>query len=106
MFPLATSQNLTCLVVTREVLFDAILRNDIRLSALKAVLNLEAASVMMFGMISVTATGPLVRLHGEINATVYKEILKKHFALDLRTAFNQPADSCKITPRLTQQGWL
>ena len=32
---------------------------------------------MVFSMISV-ATGPLVRLHGKIKATVYKEILKKH----------------------------
>ena len=29
---------------------------------------------MVFGMISVARTGPLVRLHSKINATVYKEI--------------------------------
>ena len=35
--------------------------------------------------------GPLVRLHSKINATVYKEILKKHVVPNLRTAINQPA---------------
>ena len=45
---------------------------------------------MVFSMISVAGTGPLVRIHGKINATVYKEILKKHVP-NLRTAINQPA---------------
>ena len=35
----------------------------------------------------------LVRLHGKINATVYKEILKKHVVPNLRIAINQPAIS-------------
>ena len=34
-------QNLTCSVVTRDGSFDAVQRNDIHLSALKAALNLE-----------------------------------------------------------------
>ena len=42
----------------------------------------------MFGMISAAGTGTLIRLHGKINTTVYKEILKKH-VLNLRIAFNQ-----------------
>ncbi len=46
---------------------------------------------MVFGMISTAGTGPLVRLHGKINAAVYKEILKKHVVPNLRTAINQPA---------------
>ena len=29
----------------------------------------------MFGMISDTGTGPLVRLHGKINATVDKHVI-------------------------------
>ena len=29
---------------------------------------------MVFGMISVAGTGPLVRLHGEINTTAYRDI--------------------------------
>ena len=44
---------------------------------------------MVFGMISATGIGPLVRLHGKINATVYKDILKKHVP-NLRTTINQP----------------
>ena len=44
----------------------------------------------MFGMISAAGTGTLVRLHGKINTTVYKEILKKHVP-NLRTSINQPA---------------
>ena len=43
---------------------------------------------MVLGMISAAGTEPLVRLHGKISATVYKEILKKH-VLNLRTAINQ-----------------
>ena len=45
---------------------------------------------MVFDLISASGTGPLVRLHGKINATVYKKILKKH-VLNLRTAIDQPA---------------
>ena len=45
---------------------------------------------MVFGMISAAATELLVRLHGKINATVYKEILKKHVP-NLRTVINQTA---------------
>ena len=29
-------------------------------------------------MISAAGPGPLVRLHGQINASVYKELLKQH----------------------------
>ena len=42
-------------------------------------------------MIYAASIGPLVRLHGKINATVYKEILKKHVVPNLRTVINQPA---------------
>ena len=45
---------------------------------------------MVFGMISAAGTGPLVRLHGKINATVCKKTLKKPVP-NLRTAINQPA---------------
>ena len=44
-----------------------------------------------FGMISTTGTGPLAKLRGKINTTVYKEILKKHVVPNLRTVLNQPA---------------
>ena len=45
---------------------------------------------MMFVMISLGGTGLLVRTHDKINATVYKELLKKHVVPNLRTAINQP----------------
>ena len=45
---------------------------------------------MVFGMISAAGIGSLVSLLGRINATVYKEILKKHVP-NLRTVINQPA---------------
>ena len=46
---------------------------------------------MVFGMISFAGTGPLVKQHSKINATVYKEILKMHNVPYLRTAISQPA---------------
>ena len=46
---------------------------------------------MVFSIISAAGTGPLVWLHGKINVTVYKKILKKHVVPNLRTAINQPA---------------
>ena len=46
---------------------------------------------MVFGMISVAGTGPLVGLHSKIDTAVYKEILKKYVVPNLRTAINQPA---------------
>ena len=45
----------------------------------------------MFVIISEAGTGPLVRLHGKINANVYKEMLKKRVEPNLRNAINQPA---------------
>ena len=56
----------------------------------KTSIKFGGGSVIVFGMISTADTGPLVRLHGKINITVYKEILKKH-VLNLRTAINQLA---------------
>ena len=56
----------------------------------KSSVKVGGGSVMVFGMISVACTGTLLRLHGKINATVYKEILKKLVPI-LRTAINQPA---------------
>ena len=46
---------------------------------------------MVLGIISTAGTGPLVWLHGKINAIVFKGILKKHVASNLRTAVNQPS---------------
>ena len=47
--------------------------------------------MVVFGMMSAAGTGPLLVRHGKINATVYKEILKKHVEPSLRRTINQPA---------------
>ena len=57
----------------------------------KSSVTFRGGSVMVFGMFSTAGTGPLVRLHGKINATVYQEILKKHVVPNLRTAINPSA---------------
>ena len=49
----------------------------------KSSIKFEGGSRMVF---SAAGTGPLVRLHSRINATVYKEILKKHVIPNLRSA--------------------
>ena len=72
----------------REGSFNAVLRNHICLNALKAALNLEEEEWWCLAWLPAD-TGPLVGLH--INPTVYKEILKKHVVLNLRTASDQPA---------------
>ena len=46
--------------------------------------------MIVFGMFSASGTSLFVKLHGKINATTYKEILKKHIVPNLRTAINQP----------------
>ena len=57
----------------------------------KSSVQFEGGSVMVFGMISIAGTGTFVRLHGKINATVYKEKLKKHMVPNFRNVINQPA---------------
>ena len=94
------NQSLTCSVVTGEGSFDEVIRNNIRLSALKSRVKLGGESVLVFGMLSDTGTGRLVRLHGKCNGTVHKMILKKHDLPNLRTAINQSINQlylCKIT---------
>ena len=57
----------------------------------KSSIKFGGVIVMVFGMISAAGIGLFVWLHGKINATAYKEILKKHAVPILRTAINQPA---------------
>ena len=45
---------------------------------------------MVWGMISAEGIGPLVRLHGRVNAAVDKELVKQHGLHVLRNAANQP----------------
>ena len=44
---------------------------------------------MVWGMIS--AEGPLVRLHGRVNAVIYKELVTQHVQLVPTNSANQPA---------------
>ena len=57
----------------------------------KSTVKFGRESVMVFGMISTPGIGHPVRLHCKINATVYKDILKKHVVPNLKTSINQPA---------------
>ena len=76
-------------VVTGEGSYDAAVQRYSP-QCTKSIVKFGGGSVMVFGKIMAAGTGPLVRLHGKINATVYKEILTKH-VINLRTAINQPA---------------
>ena len=86
----AMSQSLTCLVVTGEGLFDAVLRNNIRLSALKAELNLEKEVWWCLAWF-LLLVHDLLSGYNKINACVSKELSKKQVEPNLRTAINQPA---------------
>ena len=63
-------------------------RKDILQSSVK----FGGGSVMVFGIISAAGRGPLVRLHGRINAAVYKEMLRQHVLPTLRSAAYQPSN--------------
>ena len=47
----------------------------------KNCVKFGGGSVILFGMISAAGTRPLVRLHGKINATVYKEIWRNMYLI-------------------------
>ena len=40
--------------------------------------------VMVWGMISSAGVGPIIRFHGNINASFYKELLRQHAFSHLR----------------------
>lgn len=48
-------------------------------------------SVMVWGMFSAAGVGPLIQLHGRVNANVYKNLLQQHMVPFLRSSPNQPA---------------
>ena len=58
--------------------------------------------MMVFGMIFAAGTGTLVRLYGKINATAYKEILKKHFAPNQISGISTRTMHQSTTPSLSQ----
>lgn len=45
---------------------------------------------MVWGMISGNGVGPLVRLHGKVNAGVYKQLVKDHILPALRNSTKVP----------------
>ena len=69
------NQSLTCLVVTREGSFDAVLRNDIYLRALKTALNLEEEVLWCLAWLLLLVQELLSDY--TVKLTIYKEILKK-----------------------------
>ena len=56
----------------------------------KKTVKFGGGSVMVWGVISAAGSGPLVRLHGRVNAAVHKELLQQHAVPYLRAATAQP----------------
>ena len=80
-----TEERWDCVQFNDELKFNLFGRPKERysLQCTKNSVKFVGGSVMVFGMISAAGTGPNVRLHGKINATVYKELWKKHVVLNL-----------------------
>ena len=49
--------------------------SDMQLTRFDCSVKFGGGSVMVFGLILAAGPGALVRLHGQINALVYKELL-------------------------------
>ena len=47
-------------------------------NCVKTTVKFGGGSVMVWGMISSSGVGPLIRLHGKVNAEVYKQLLDQH----------------------------
>lgn len=58
---------------------------------IKTSVKFGGGSVMVWGMISGDGVGPIVRLHGKVNAPVYKQLVKNHVLPVLRNSNKQPA---------------
>lgn len=58
---------------------------------IKTSVKFGGGSVMVWGMISGDGVGPIVRLHGKVNAVVYKQLVKDHVLPVLRNSNKQPA---------------
>ncbi|KAI5615079.1 hypothetical protein C0J50_3304, partial [Silurus asotus] len=48
-------------------------------------------NLMVWGMFSAAGVGPLIQLHGRVNANVYQNLLQQHMVPSLRSSLNQPA---------------
>ena len=96
----AMSQSLTCSVVT-EGSFDAVLRNDIHLSALKTALNLEEEVLWCLAWFQLLVQNFLVKLTQLYTKRYWRNM---HLIWELQL-INQ-LYLCKITPRVTQRSLL
>ncbi|KAI5085653.1 hypothetical protein C0J45_2335, partial [Silurus meridionalis] len=54
--------------------------------------------VMVWGMCSAAGVGPLIQLHGRVNANVYQNLLQQH----MPTVFMQDNAPCHIAKRVKQ----
>jgi transposase len=59
-------------------------------NCVKKTVKHGGGSVMVWGVISADGTGPLVRLHGRVNAEVYKQLLQQHLLPYLGATRLQP----------------
>ncbi len=46
---------------------------------------------MVWGMFSSAGVGPLIQLHGRVNANIYQNLIQQHAVLSLRSSANQSA---------------
>ena len=53
-------------------------RELISSQCVKKTVKFVVGTVMLWGMVSSAGVGPIVRFHGNINASVYKELLRHH----------------------------
>lgn len=61
------------------------------LRCVKKTVKFGGGGVMVWGMISSTGVGPIIRLNGNMNAEVYKQLLQQHVVPNLRFSACQPA---------------
>ena len=63
----------------------------LRVNCVKKTVKHGGGSVMIWGVFSAEGPGPLVRLHGRVNAEVYKQLLQQHLIPYLHATRLQPA---------------
>ncbi len=74
-------------------------RERLNLECLKKSVK-GGGSVMVWGMFSAAGVGPLIQIHGRVNANDYQNLLQQHTVPSLQASPNQPA-MFKTIPRHT-----